>query len=203
MRAVGRNRALPAGPQAVSAAGRCSPTAGSGSIAAPDGTRSPVLGRGLNGVRNPALARDYVSRATVRLDVVDLLYRAESCGRTSCASPRKSWSWSSRACCGTGGSTRRGFMMCPARCWPRKTGFPWPCATRPINSPRFPATCVAIANWCAEDLVPSELRTTRCQAGARGRPLRRGRSIAGRQRRRNREQLISSTPLRRRRRRRQ
>ena len=29
-------------------------------------------------MRNPALARDYVSRATVRLDVVDLLYRAES-----------------------------------------------------------------------------------------------------------------------------
>ena len=29
-------------------------------------------------MRNPALARDYVSRATVRLDVVDLLYSAES-----------------------------------------------------------------------------------------------------------------------------
>ena len=29
-------------------------------------------------MRNPALARDYVSRATVRLDVLDLLYRAES-----------------------------------------------------------------------------------------------------------------------------
>ena len=29
-------------------------------------------------MRNPALAKDYVSRATVRLDVVDLLYRSES-----------------------------------------------------------------------------------------------------------------------------
>ena len=29
-------------------------------------------------MRNPALAKDYVSRATVRLDVVDLLYSSES-----------------------------------------------------------------------------------------------------------------------------
>ena len=29
-------------------------------------------------MRNPALAKDYVTRATVRLDAVDLLYRAES-----------------------------------------------------------------------------------------------------------------------------
>ena len=29
-------------------------------------------------MRNPALAKDYVSRATVRLDVVDLLYNSES-----------------------------------------------------------------------------------------------------------------------------
>ena len=29
-------------------------------------------------MRNPALAKDYVSRATIRLDVVDLLYSSES-----------------------------------------------------------------------------------------------------------------------------